>query len=158
LTGTRRTRNHASSRRPSPRMTDDRRRSLSSRVIFREYIFSSARLSIKVRVSIRRCVNLEAYAEGKSEMETRKCARKGYRRKGLSVAACIKSLFLTLKTLYNEFEILVKYSQSNIIMLISLFLIILSNNFFSLFPYVFTSSRHILSFPFPFNMNCYNNL
>jgi len=45
-----------------------------------------------------------------------------------------------INTLYNEFKILVKYSQSNLIILISLFFIILRNNFFGLFPYIFTSS------------------
>jgi len=56
----------------------------------------------------------------------------------------INTLFNTIvNTLYNEFKILVKYSQSNLIILISLFFIILVNNFFGLFPYIFTSSRHI---------------
>jgi len=48
-----------------------------------------------------------------------------------------------INSLYNEFKILIKYSQSNLIILISLFFIILRNNFFGLFPYIFTSSRHI---------------
>jgi len=52
-------------------------------------------------------------------------------------------LNLFINTLYNEFKILIKYSQSNLIILISLFFIILRNNFFGLFPYIFTSSRHM---------------
>jgi len=48
-----------------------------------------------------------------------------------------------IKFLFNEFKILIKYSQSNLIILISLFIIILFNNLFGLFPYIFTASRHI---------------
>jgi len=48
-----------------------------------------------------------------------------------------------IKFLFNEFKILIKYSQSNLIILISLLIIILFNNLFGLFPYIFTASRHI---------------
>lgn len=50
---------------------------------------------------------------------------------------------LIIKFIYKEFKILISYSYSNIIILISLFLIILFNNFIGLFPYIFTASRHI---------------
>lgn len=50
---------------------------------------------------------------------------------------------LIIKFIYKEFKILISYSYSNIIILITLFLIILFNNFIGLFPYIFTASRHI---------------
>lgn len=50
---------------------------------------------------------------------------------------------LIIKFIYKEFKILISYSYANIIILISLFLIILFNNFIGLFPYIFTASRHI---------------
>lgn len=50
---------------------------------------------------------------------------------------------LVIKFIYKEFKILISYSYSNIIILIALFLIILFNNFIGLFPYIFTTSRHI---------------
>jgi len=45
--------------------------------------------------------------------------------------------------IFNEFKTLIKYSYSNIILFIRLFLLILINNFFGLFPYIFTASSHI---------------
>lgn len=45
--------------------------------------------------------------------------------------------------LIKEFKILIKFSFSNLIIPTSLFIIILSNNFIGLFPYVFTTSRHL---------------
>lgn len=45
--------------------------------------------------------------------------------------------------IFKEFKILIKYSYSNLIILISLLSFIFINNFLGLFPYVFTSSRHL---------------
>lgn len=45
--------------------------------------------------------------------------------------------------IYYEFKSLINYSLSNIILFISIFLFIIINNFFGLFPYIFTSSSHI---------------
>lgn len=45
--------------------------------------------------------------------------------------------------LFNEFKILINYSYSNLIIFISILLFIFFNNFLGLFPYIFTSSRHI---------------
>lgn len=45
--------------------------------------------------------------------------------------------------LIKEFKILINFSFSNLIMPVSLFIIILSNNFIGLFPYVFTTTRHL---------------
>lgn len=50
---------------------------------------------------------------------------------------------LIIKFIYKEFKILIPYSHANIIIFITLFLIILLNNFIGLFPYIFTASRHI---------------
>lgn len=45
--------------------------------------------------------------------------------------------------IFKEFKTLIKYSYSNLIIFISLLLFIFINNFLGLFPYVFTSSRHL---------------
>lgn len=45
--------------------------------------------------------------------------------------------------IFKEFKSLIQYSFSNIILFYSLFTYILINNFIGLFPYIFTSSRHI---------------
>lgn len=45
--------------------------------------------------------------------------------------------------IYYEFKTLINYSFSNIIIFICLFIFIITNNFFGLFPYIFTSSRHL---------------
>lgn len=45
--------------------------------------------------------------------------------------------------LYNEFKILINYSYSNLIIFIRILVFIFFNNFLGLFPYIFTSSRHI---------------
>lgn len=45
--------------------------------------------------------------------------------------------------LFKEFKILLNYSFSNLILFISILLFIFFNNFIGLFPYIFTSSRHI---------------
>lgn len=45
--------------------------------------------------------------------------------------------------LFKEFKILLNYSLSNLILFISILLFIFFNNFIGLFPYIFTSSRHI---------------
>ena len=50
---------------------------------------------------------------------------------------------IIINFIYKEFKILISYSYSNIIILLRLFIIILTNNFMGLFPYVFTASRHI---------------
>lgn len=50
---------------------------------------------------------------------------------------------IIINFIYKEFKILISYSYSNIIIFISLFIIILINNFIGLFPYIFTASRHI---------------
>nr|ALO70400.1 ATP synthase F0 subunit 6 [Bolitobius castaneus] len=48
-------------------------------------------------------------------------------------------------TLHNEFKILMgKNSKGNSLIFISLFSIILFNNFLGLFPYIFTSSSHLI--------------
>jgi len=53
-------------------------------------------------------------------------------------------IFVTLiKFSFHELKIFIKYSQSNLIILIRLFIIILFNNLFRLFLYIFTVSRHI---------------
>lgn len=60
---------------------------------------------------------------------------------------------LFINSIFNEFKILIKYSYSNLIIFISLLIYIFINNFLGLFPYVFTSSRHInfcLSFSLTF--------
>lgn len=46
--------------------------------------------------------------------------------------------------LYNEFKIIVKKKNNNFnILFISLFLLIIINNFIGLFPYIFTRTRHL---------------
>nr|APX40542.1 ATP synthase F0 subunit 6 [Labidostomis ghilianii] len=57
--------------------------------------------------------------------------------------------FLWIKavsTLHNEFKILInnKKSQGSTLILVSLFSIILFNNFMGLFPYIFTSTSHMV--------------
>jgi len=55
----------------------------------------------------------------------------------------IYSWTLIINYIFNEFKILIQYSFSNIILLISLILLIFFNNFLGLFPYIFTASSHI---------------
>lgn len=50
---------------------------------------------------------------------------------------------LLLNFLFKEFKIIIRYSYSNLIIIISLFFIVIWNNFIGLFPYIFTSSSHI---------------
>lgn len=50
---------------------------------------------------------------------------------------------LIINYIFKEFNILIKYSFSNLILIISLFTFIFFNNFLGLFPYIFTASRHI---------------
>jgi len=50
---------------------------------------------------------------------------------------------LLINYIFNEFKILINYSYSNIIIFIRLLLIIFFNNFLGLFPYIFTSTRHL---------------
>lgn len=50
---------------------------------------------------------------------------------------------IILNFLFKEFKILINYSFSNLIIFISLFILIIINNFLGLFPYIFTSSRHL---------------
>lgn len=45
--------------------------------------------------------------------------------------------------LFKEFKILINYSFSNLIIILRLFRLILTNNFIGLFPYIFTSSSHL---------------
>ncbi|KYQ53741.1 ATP synthase subunit a [Trachymyrmex zeteki] len=45
--------------------------------------------------------------------------------------------------MYSEFKILIHYSFSNLIVFIRLIILIFFNNFLGLFPYIFTSSRHM---------------
>lgn len=49
-------------------------------------------------------------------------------------------------TLHNEFKILINFNKikGNTLILISLFSLILFNNFLGLFPYIFTRTRHII--------------
>lgn len=58
---------------------------------------------------------------------------------------------IILYSIFKEFKLLINYSYSNLILFLSLFLFIIANNFIGLFPYIFTSSRHIrfcISFAF----------
>lgn len=48
-----------------------------------------------------------------------------------------------IKYINNEFKILINFSPSNIIIFIRLIIFIFFNNFFGLFPYIFTASSHI---------------
>jgi len=50
---------------------------------------------------------------------------------------------IILNFLFKEFKILINYSFSNLIIFIRLFILIIINNFLGLFPYIFTSSRHL---------------
>lgn len=50
---------------------------------------------------------------------------------------------IIINYIFNEFKILINYSFSNLIIFIRLIIIIFFNNFFGLFPYIFTASRHI---------------
>lgn len=50
---------------------------------------------------------------------------------------------LIINFIYKEFKTLIIYSYSNIIILTSLFINIIINNFIGLFPYIFTATRHI---------------
>nr|QNV12018.1 ATP synthase F0 subunit 6 [Lasius fuliginosus] len=50
---------------------------------------------------------------------------------------------IILNFLFKEFKILINYSFSNLIIFISLFMLIIINNFLGLFPYIFTSSSHL---------------
>nr|QNV12025.1 ATP synthase F0 subunit 6 [Lasius niger] len=50
---------------------------------------------------------------------------------------------IILNFLFKEFKILINYSFSNLIIFISLFTLIIINNFLGLFPYIFTSSSHL---------------
>lgn len=50
---------------------------------------------------------------------------------------------LIINYLTKEFKILINFSYLNLIIPISLFVIILSNNLMGLFPYVFTITRHL---------------
>lgn len=51
--------------------------------------------------------------------------------------------FLTLNFIFTELKILINYRYSNLIIFIRLLIIILFNNLFGLFPYIFTASSHI---------------
>nr|ACJ69629.1 ATP synthase F0 subunit 6 [Enicospilus sp. MD-2008] len=66
-----------------------------------------------------------------------------------------KLMSIILILLFKEFKIILlnKFNMLNIIYFISLFMFILMNNFMGLFPYIFTSSSHLIfslmiSFPF----------
>nr|YP_009905716.1 ATP synthase F0 subunit 6 [Ochetellus glaber]QGW36345.1 ATP synthase F0 subunit 6 [Ochetellus glaber] len=50
---------------------------------------------------------------------------------------------LIMNFIFKEFKILINFSFSNIIILMSMFLFILINNFMGLFPYIFTASSHM---------------
>lgn len=50
---------------------------------------------------------------------------------------------IIFKFLIKEFKIITKYSLSNLVIFIRLFLFIFTNNILGLFPYIFTSSRHL---------------
>nr|QHN89251.1 ATP synthase F0 subunit 6 [Tapinoma melanocephalum] len=50
---------------------------------------------------------------------------------------------MIINFIYKEFKILISHSYSNIMILLSLFMIILTNNFMGLFPYIFTASSHM---------------
>jgi hypothetical protein len=57
---------------------------------------------------------------------------------------------ILINTLYNEFKILIKYFQSSLIILISLFFIILTNNFFEIYSPTSLPHQDIWDFVFPF--------
>nr|YP_010034079.1 ATP synthase F0 subunit 6 [Lasius spathepus]QOW83458.1 ATP synthase F0 subunit 6 [Lasius spathepus] len=50
---------------------------------------------------------------------------------------------IILNFLLKEFKILINNSFANLIIFISLFMLIIINNFLGLFPYIFTSSSHL---------------
>nr|YP_009734514.1 ATP synthase F0 subunit 6 [Acropyga sauteri]QBG38682.1 ATP synthase F0 subunit 6 [Acropyga sauteri] len=50
---------------------------------------------------------------------------------------------MLMNFILKEFNILINYSKSNLIIFLSLFLFIIMNNFLGLFPYIFTSSSHL---------------
>nr|YP_010461830.1 ATP synthase F0 subunit 6 [Tapinoma ibericum]UUF93596.1 ATP synthase F0 subunit 6 [Tapinoma ibericum] len=50
---------------------------------------------------------------------------------------------MIINFIYKEFKILISYSYSNIMIFMSLFMMILINNFMGLFPYIFTASSHM---------------
>nr|WEY05560.1 ATP synthase F0 subunit 6 [Lepisiota frauenfeldi] len=54
-------------------------------------------------------------------------------------------MFLNIIMMFilKEFKILINYSFSNLIIFLSLFFFILSNNFMGLFPYIFTATSHL---------------
>nr|AZL93364.1 ATP synthase F0 subunit 6 [Parevania sp. ZJUH_2016024] len=56
------------------------------------------------------------------------------------------SFFLLLNFLIHELKIILKFKMNflNLIFLISIFIFILLNNFLSLFPFIFSSSSHLL--------------
>lgn len=51
--------------------------------------------------------------------------------------------YTILNFIFKEFNLILKWSFSNLIIFISLFYLIFFNNFLGLFPYVFTPSSHI---------------
>nr|AWN56342.1 ATP synthase F0 subunit 6 [Pheidole obscurithorax] len=53
------------------------------------------------------------------------------------------SWMMIIKYIFNEFKILINYSFSNLIIFISLMIMIFTNNFIGLFPYIFTASSHM---------------
>jgi len=57
-----------------------------------------------------------------------------------------KILKIIIFSLYIEFKIIIKgkFNQINILLFITILLIIFLNNFLGLFPYIFTSSRHLI--------------
>lgn len=50
---------------------------------------------------------------------------------------------IIINYIFNEFKVIISYSFSNLIIFIRLIFIIFFNNFLGLFPYIFTSTRHI---------------
>nr|AHX97802.1 ATP synthase F0 subunit 6 [Mirax sp. QL-2014] len=57
-----------------------------------------------------------------------------------------KFMMILMKSLWNEFKVImkVKFNMNNMLYLLSLFMFILLNNFMGLFPYLFTSSSHLM--------------
>jgi len=55
-----------------------------------------------------------------------------------------KLVRLLINTLYNEFKVIILNRKRFSLPLIGLFLFIITNNFLGLFPYVFTSTRHMV--------------
>lgn len=64
---------------------------------------------------------------------------------------------LLINIIFNEFKTLINYSYSNLIIFIRLLSFIFINNFLGLFPYVFTSSRHLI-FNFSFSFTLWTRL